>query len=121
MRRRPAILAHFGDRPEATPLKHEALRKEDIRAWIESRLDDTPVQMPPFRHLIVRDVFPPSFFEGLRRAWPPTSAFAADKKGRKFDLVPLAPEHTADPRAGGYATVPPGEELRPHVDSMPYS
>ena len=77
-----------------------------IRTWIEARLDDTAVTETPFRHLIVRDVFPPAFYERLRAAWPPTDAFKSDGKGRKYDLVPLAGADGVDARASGYARLP---------------
>ena len=79
----------------------------EINSWVERRLDATPVEDMPFRHLIVRDAFPPEFYERLRRAWPATAAFKGDKKGRKFDLVPLI--SGVDARADGYAAIPPDQ------------
>ena len=78
----------------------------DIGQWVEQRLDATVIRERPFRHLVVDDVLPPAFYEALREQWPATGLFKSDGKGRKYDLVPLPAERTADARASLYGMLP---------------
>jgi hypothetical protein len=80
-----------------------------LQSWIERRIRTTPIRETPFRHLIVENVFPPEYFARLDAAWPSAALFKSDRRGRKFDLVPLAEGSGADARAGGYDALPPPE------------
>jgi hypothetical protein len=80
--------------------------EQRLRTWIEARIRASVPRAEPFRHLIVDDVFPPEYFEFLAAAWPPLDYFKSDRRGRKFDLVPLAGGSSADARAGTYDSMP---------------
>jgi hypothetical protein len=73
-------------------------------AWLMERMTGARIAANPFPHLYVDNFLPPGFYERLVAAWPPESAFRANKNRQKLDLVPT--DAYADKLTDPFKTLP---------------
>jgi hypothetical protein len=83
------------------------LDESRIRTYVEQRLASVRRLEEPVPHIVVNDIFEPSFDRLLAEAWPALELFKRDKAGRKYDLVPSS--KAPDPRSSGYDRMPPDQ------------